>query len=42
MGSSLRQDRFLEGIEAVRNQLFETIRRARSEGLAPNGRARAG
>ena len=33
----------LEGIEAVRNQVVETIRQARREGLAPNGRvARSG
>ena len=29
----------LEGIEAVRMQVVETIRQARREGLAPNGRA---
>ncbi len=29
----------LEGLEAVRDQVAETIRQARLEGLAPNGRA---
>ena len=28
----------LEGIEAVRGQVVETIRQARRDGLAPNGR----
>lgn len=33
----------LEGIEAVRDQVVETIRQARREGLAPNGQvARTG
>jgi hypothetical protein len=28
----------LEGLEAVRSQVVETIRQARRDGLAPNGR----